>query len=362
MRPLVVVDGAGGFLGGHVVRALLEAGYPVRAVDLPGVSLDHLKTAGAQVEAFDLNRPDSLAAPLAGAGIIVHLAALFDLTATREQLFRTNVTGTENLLNAAVQLGITRFIHISSGDNYGPLQFVPATEDHPLNPLNPYAASKVRAEEVVVREAHQHGLKTTILRPSMMYGPNSRYIACMLFAVPAILVGHGVKKIPFFRGGIQFTPVHVEDVARAVVFAADHDETAGQVYNVAQPQITTIGDLFQEIYRAIGLKIGMTIPLPKILISMIGRLGLALPDRMFAGIVNHYVARKWAEIQQEYGLDKSFILKFNKDIFSYFIGERAFSTERLIKAGFDYKYPTEALGIPPTIRWYVDHKWLPHVL
>jgi nucleoside-diphosphate-sugar epimerase len=192
-----------------------------------------------------------------------------------------------------------------------------------------------------------------------MYGPGSRYIAGILFSVPAILAAHGVRRIPFFRGGSRFTPVHVEDVARAIAFVARHAASAGQVYNLAQPEITTVGAFFEEIFRALGLRPLVTVPLSRALVELAGRAGLALPEWMFADVINAFVARRWRRVQEEHDLARDFVLRFNRDIFSYFLGERAYSTARLVAAGFRYRYERAADGIPPTIAWYVAHGWLP---
>ena len=356
MTQRVLVDGAAGFLGGHVVSVLLEAGYRVRATDLPQSSLQH---PGAEIIRSDLLAPDSLDAVVAGVDIIIHTAALFDLGAPMHRLHAVNVRGTDNLCHAARRHGVRQFIHISSCDVYGSLSVVPATEDHPFRPINRYATSKALAEEVVQRHAHSREIEATILRPSVMYGPGSQYIAGILFSAPAILLGHGLHRIPFFTGGIRFTPVHVEDVARAVVFAAGQRQAGGQIYNVAQPEITTIGAFFQEIFKAMGIQFSLTVPLPTWLVRLIGHVGMALPSRVIDPLVNFSVLSRWRRTQRDFDLNRNFELKFDKQVFSYFLGERAYSSKRLLEAGFRYQYPNEAAGIPPTIKWYVDHGLLP---
>jgi UDP-glucose 4-epimerase len=356
---LVLVTGAGGYLGGHLVPALLQAGLRVRASDLPGVPLNHLQAQGAEVLSADLTCPEGLDRAAAGADVIIHAAALFDLTAPPERLRAANVTGTDNLCQAARRQGVRRLIHISSCDVYGPLVTVPADEDHPFRPLNAYARSKAGAEAVVRRHAQAGDLQVTVLRPSVMYGPGSRYIACILFAIPAILAANGVRRIPFFKGGSRFTPVHVEDVARAITFMAQHPECSGRAYNIAQPEITTVGAFFQEIFRTMGLRFLLTVPLSRILVEMGGRIGMSLPEWMIAGAINSYLDHHWQAVQRRLALAPDFVLRFNRDIFSYFIGERAYRTDRLLATGFRYRYENEAAGIPPTIRWYVEQRWLP---
>lgn len=86
-----------------------------------------------------------------------------------------------------------------------------------------------------------------------------------------------------------------------------------------------------------------------------------MPERFVTEVINGYVERRWREVQERYDLDRSFALRFNREIFSYFVGERAYDTARLVRAGFRYRYAGIATGIPETIRWYTENRWLPPV-
>lgn len=147
IRGLIVVDGAGGFIGGHISEELYRAEFHVRATDLPGVDLAFLEEQGIEIKPSNLLDRGSLMDVLSGAEAVVHCAAAFDLALPLKTLLRVNVGGTESLIDACLSAGVGRFIHISTGGVYGIPTCCPVYENHPIKPADLYSVSKARTEE-----------------------------------------------------------------------------------------------------------------------------------------------------------------------------------------------------------------------
>lgn len=168
MKKIIVVDGAGGYIGGHVIKRLARAGYRVRAVDLPSININHLASQDVEIDSFDMTKPETLPRVLDGASAVVHCAAAFDLSLPYEVLERVNVQGTRNLVKVCQEVGVKRFIHFSTGGVYGEAQYCPVDEKHLLKPLDNYSVSKLMAEQEVIGAGD--GIQYTVFRPTAVYG------------------------------------------------------------------------------------------------------------------------------------------------------------------------------------------------
>src|SRR5262249_45885612 len=160
----VLVSGAGGFIGSHVTEHLVSAGASVRAFvrynsrgrwgwldDVASATLD-------EVDVFpgDLMNPEAVANAVHGCDTILHLGALIPIPYSyrhAREFVDTNVTGTLNVLEAARRSGVRRLVQVSSSEVYGTAQAIPITEEHPLKPQSPYAATKVGADQLALTYA-----------------------------------------------------------------------------------------------------------------------------------------------------------------------------------------------------------------
>ncbi len=255
----VLVTGATGLVGSHLVEALVERGDRVWALvrdPRRASALPPLKGQGVTLVPGDLHDPGSLARALARRrfNVVYHCAARVALPyqGDRQQLFRTNVEGTKHLLRACAEgAGVGRFVFVSSVAVYGDPdpEAIPVTEAHPLRPRGPYAESKAEAEAWVWRYARE-GLDCAVVRPCVIYGPRDRNF---LPQIVEQLVG---KPFPLVDGGHQLLDlVHARDVARALVLAGTRPRASGQAYNVTDGQRHTLREIVETFARLSGLPV-----------------------------------------------------------------------------------------------------------
>ncbi len=178
----VLVTGADGFIGSHLVEALRAAGARVTALALYEAFgrhgwLDDLADealAGLRLVRGDLRDAAFTARLVEGHETVFHLAALVAIPhsyAAAQSYVDANITGTLNVLEAARAAGVARLVHTSTSEVYGTARLTPITEDHPLQGQSPYAASKIGADMMAEAYARSHGLPVAVLRPFNTYGP-----------------------------------------------------------------------------------------------------------------------------------------------------------------------------------------------
>ncbi len=225
----IAVTGSRGFIGGHLIPALSQAGHQVQGLDQavrPG-ELTHRDVTG------DILDPDKVLQALAGAETVIHLAAEHkDYGLTREDYYRTNQQGTRTMLECAGEAGISQFIFYSSVAVYGAAQG--ADEDQVPQPENHYGASKLAAEaEVAAWAAENPSRRALIIRPTVVFGPEN--YANMYRLIDAICngtfywIGRGenIKSVAF-----------VHNLVAATLFLLDRDQPGLQIYNYSdQPQM-----------------------------------------------------------------------------------------------------------------------------
>jgi ornithine--oxo-acid transaminase len=224
-----LVTGATGFVGAHVVRGLLADGLQVRCLARSTSDTSGLDTLAVEIAIGDLTDPASLQGAVLGCRYVVHSGALVSDWATVAEIEAANVTGTCDLLDAAVTAGVRRFVHISTTDVYGHPGATQVEETHTPNGFrNWYAQTKRVAETAVHAAAERDGLETVILRPATIYGPGSKEtvgeIAKALKASGMMLLVGG--------GRVDAGLCYVENLVDAVRLALKADAAAGETYNV----------------------------------------------------------------------------------------------------------------------------------
>jgi nucleoside-diphosphate-sugar epimerase len=244
----VLVTGGNGFVGRHLVAALQARGDSVRVLALPGEDAAALEARGVVVHRGDICRPESLTAPIDGAGAVVHLAAMMDVWRPLADYRAVNVAGTENVCRAALAAGVRRLVHMSSSSVYGMALGRPADESFPLAPFaDPYPVTKAAGDQAVQRMAAEDGLPAVILRPDQVFGPGDHLhfgrLADRLRAGRGVIVGRGDNALPL---------VFVDDVVRALLLALDHERAVGQAYNVSSPRPLTQAGFLRAIAREVG--------------------------------------------------------------------------------------------------------------
>lgn len=252
----VLVTGASGFVGSHVVPELLAGGHRVVALARsPAAGATVLRRLpadrahGVELRTGDVLDPASIAAAIGGVDAVVHLVALpRDWNGGRD-LLAVNLGGTQNVLRAMQAAGVRRLVHV------GALGVEDREELH-------YAKSKARAEAAVRASA----LDWTILKPSLQFGPGDGF-----FNTVAALVRVPLPIVPVpGDGNSRFQPIHVGDVARCVRLAVERPATIGAAIEVGGPRYWTYREITAEVARALGKRRSI-VPVPVPLIGAVAR-------------------------------------------------------------------------------------------
>ena len=236
----VLVTGADGFIGSHVVEALVRAGTNVRAISYYNSfnSWGWLDDAAPDVRGKfevlegDVRDPDFMRTATKGQEIILHLAALIAIPFSYHapaSYVATNVTGTLNVLQAARDSGAQRIVCTSTSEVYGTAQFVPITEKHPLQAQSPYAATKIAADQIALSFHKSFGTPVLVLRPFNTFGPRQSARAVIPTIISQIATGMRVIKLGALKPTRDFS--FVEDTARGFLHAAVSDGGVGEVVN-----------------------------------------------------------------------------------------------------------------------------------
>jgi nucleoside-diphosphate-sugar epimerase len=246
----ILVTGGNGFVGHHLVAALLARGDRVRVLALPGEDTSRLEERGVAVYRGDICRPETLTAPLRGVEAVFHLAAMMDVWRPMRDYVAVNVTGTKNVCNAALAVGIRRLVHMSSSSVYGMTWNMPVDERFPLAPFDdPYPITKAEGDQLVDRMVIEQGLPATIIRPDQIFGPGDRLhfgrMADRVRAGTAIIVGRGDNALPL---------VYVSDIVQGLLLGLDHDDAVGEAFNITNDEPLTQQELFAAIAGEIGAK------------------------------------------------------------------------------------------------------------
>ncbi len=251
----IAVTGGLGFIGRHLVRALLDHGKRVIVLDRrsPGDSDAH---PGIEHRVVDVGEPRSLRDAFAKADLLFHLAANANGTYSVEhpvEDFQANCVGTFNVLQAAVEAGVRRVVYVSSASVYGTPRRFPIPESHPTDPIIPYGASKLAGERFGLAFLHSYGLDFVAARPFCVYGPGedpatslvevSRYLRWHLNGRAIQVVGDARRKTRDF--------IHVSDAVQGLVAIAERAQP-GEILNVGSGTEVSMRELAERIQRVAG--------------------------------------------------------------------------------------------------------------
>jgi 2-alkyl-3-oxoalkanoate reductase len=244
----VLVSGAGGFLGSHVVDLLLANGERPRALVRSGADATQLAEAGVDVYSCDLGNGAPFAEALRGVDRVLHCAARTGPWGPDAEYQRVNVRGLEALVRAALAAGVRRFVHVSSITVHGNDVGGEADEDAPLKvEPNPYSRSKVAGERLLARMIHDEGAPVTIVRPGWIYGPRDASsfarIARRVESGQMITVGSGQNHVPLIYAG---------DVAEGILLASESARAEGRSYLLVNDEPVTQRDFIAAVAAELG--------------------------------------------------------------------------------------------------------------
>lgn len=264
MSKKILVTGADGFIGSHLVEALCEAGYNVRAFVLYNSfnSWGWLDTVSDEIkdsiEVFsgDVRDPNGVREAMQGCDAVLHLAALIAIPYSYhspDTYVETNIRGTLNILQAARQLGIDKIIHTSTSEVYGTAKFVPITEEHPLQGQSPYSATKIGADQLAMSFYSSFDLPVCIVRPFNTYGPRQSARAIIPTVITQIANGARELKLGALHPTRDFN--YVKDTVSGFIAALEADEGIGEVVNIGSNFEVSIGDTVNLIAEEMGVEI-----------------------------------------------------------------------------------------------------------
>ena len=258
----VLVTGADGFIGSHLVEALLAHDHQVRAFCLYNSlgswgwldTLSEASKADLEVVLGDIRDPLCVREAMRGCEQVFHLAALIAIPysySAPASYIDTNIHGTLNVVQAARDLGVHRVVHTSTSETYGTAQFVPITEDHPLVGQSPYAASKIGADQIALSYWRSFETPVAVLRPFNTYGPRQSARAVIPTIISQIAAGQRQIQLGALTPTRDFN--YVADTCAAFLAVAASDNALGQVINAASNFEISIGDtaaLIAEVMSA----------------------------------------------------------------------------------------------------------------
>lgn len=259
----VMVTGADGFIGSHLVEELVKKGYQVRAF----VYYNSFNTWGwldtlhkeimENVEVFsgDIRDPNGVLEAIEGVDAVFHLAALIAIPFSYhspDTYVDTNIKGTLNILQAARRKGTRRVLVTSTSEVYGTAQYVPIDEKHPLQGQSPYSATKIGADKLAESFYRSFQLPVTIVRPFNTYGPRQSARAVIPTIITQLLDGKTEIKLGLLTPTRDFN--YVKDTVHGFISVYESDRTIGEEINIATQKETSIGEMAQELIRQINPK------------------------------------------------------------------------------------------------------------
>lgn len=259
MGKKVLVTGADGFIGSHLVEMLVRAGHEVTALsqynsfNYWGWLEDISCLPDVRVVSGDIRDPHFCREIVRGQDIVFHLAALIAIPfsyVAPDSYVDVNVKGTLHICQAAREFGVSRVVHTSTSEVYGTALYVPIDEKHPLQAQSPYSASKIGADAIAQSFHAAFELPLTVVRPFNTYGPRQSARAVIPTLISQLAAGRKEIAIGDVTPTRDFN--YVEDTCRAFCLLADCDEAIGKVVNAGSNFEISIGETFEKIRSLMG--------------------------------------------------------------------------------------------------------------
>ncbi|MDP8970514.1 MAG: NAD(P)-dependent oxidoreductase [Actinomycetota bacterium] len=333
-----LVTGGTGFIAPRLMGALLDRGWQVRTCG----RRPRPETLPEDVDyrRADLTGDESLEPLFDGVTHLFHLAGASSSQSTDEQMYRTNVEGTDNLLGAAYAAGVKRVLHMSTSSIYGKEVDLPqpVPEDVEPHPSPGYAESKWQGEQVAWGFADK-GLAVTVVRPVTVYGPGAIKLLASSILDAAIERFAGMEAFAVQATPVEVRMVHVDDVVAACIHLVEHEAAGGRAYNIAPGFYPTNHDVGEVIARELGLRSQLSDD-PDRGMSYEDR--AQVRERMLAEGMKDNILLKEKRIR--------FLKKANPN--------NRLSIQALLDTGFRPQVTDLAGSVAALIRWYQDERWI----
>ena len=247
----MLVTGGTGFTGAALVLRLCEEGHKVRSLDMQSGVLDkELKAAGAELVHGSVADRDAVRKTMNGVDIVFHLAAAFrKINVPESHYVDVNVNGTTHVMEEARDAGVTKVVYCSTQGVHGHVEDPPGDETSPIAPADYYQQTKYEGE-MVVREFAKTGMKTTIIRPTAIFGPGDPGRFLMIYK----RVHRG--RFPIFgTGDVFYHPVYIDNLVDGFLLSMNPEKGNGQEYLIADSEYVTIENLVKRVGRSMGVDV-----------------------------------------------------------------------------------------------------------
>jgi len=262
----VLVTGADGFIGSHLVEALIEEGCDVRAFVFYNSFnswgwLDSLQKDGLKkmdIFSGDVRDPNGVRTAVKGCDIVFHLAALIAIPFSYhspDSYVDTNIKGTLNILQASRDAGVEKVLVTSTSEVYGTAKYVPIDEDHPFHGQSPYSATKIGADRLAESFYRSFNTPVVIVRPFNTYGPRQSSRAVIPTVITQLLAGRDMISIGNLTPTRDF--LYVKDTVNGFLEIAKSEKTTGMEINIATGAEISIGELVSRLIQRINPRAGI---------------------------------------------------------------------------------------------------------
>lgn len=262
MKKKILVTGAGGFIGSHLVEELVAQGFSVRAFVRYNSRGERgwLESSACRdgIEFFfgDVRDYESVRRAARGVEAVFHLAALIGIPYSYDAplaYIRTNVEGTYNVLRAALEEGVARVVHTSTSEVYGTARHVPIDEKHPVQAQSPYAATKIAADQLALSFHRSFDLPVVVVRPFNTYGPRQSARAVIPTIISQVLAGVDPIRLGSLTPTRDFN--YVRDTVCGMITVGLSERAVGRVVNIGSGREISIGGLVELVAGIVGRKI-----------------------------------------------------------------------------------------------------------
>lgn len=263
MTETAFVTGASGFTGSRLVQRLSRQGIAVRAALRLSSKPDALQGANYRKVTLDLSQDPVRPETLAGVDTVYHVAAVYRTQGVPDSYFYdVHVRGTERLLQAAVQAGVRRFVHVSTVGVLGNILNPPADETASYAPADVYQRSKLEGELLALDYFKNHGLPGAVIRPAGIYGPGD-----LRFLKLYRSIDKGVFRM-IGNGDVLYHFTYIDDLLQGMILAAHKKEALGEVFIIGGEKPVRIAELVQQIAATLGRRVSRrSIPVAPVMLA-----------------------------------------------------------------------------------------------
>jgi nucleoside-diphosphate-sugar epimerase len=342
MSRVALITGSPGARERAIAEELRRSGWEVRRSAFDGTALPDLVEAAR------------------GAEVVFHVGVRTPRSEPAPRRADAEAAAAYAAGNAARVVGARRFVLVSTASVYGRPRYLPCDEGELKAPRTAAERARWRAEQAAWR-AFREGAPLTVLRPTIVYGPDLRGGAIRALSFIA-LVNQGRRRIPIIRRGPVAHLVHIRDVARAAVHVAEHpieSEVLGRAFNVADDAPLPLAEHLAAALSAMGYRPGRVIPYSPRLTAMLLWLVRHVPDRVLFDPANRRLAWAWNHFTERTGARATLAPRIDREALHWMATDHYYDTRRIAALGWRPAYPISVTAVAETIQAMLERRLLP---